>query len=152
MIQNLRKRKKNDLVFIITWMQRSSQRKEQKEETRTRKVTMSTVETITETTKGECLEKSSQQEGSGIQQSGFIQPFALSLVEIADSLKSLNESKEQISELITSLSKEKSPKNNELLIRGTKELRELLKVKLEYGKFAHVAGIRPGGKEQKETA
>lgn len=113
---------------------------------------MNTAETTTETTEKSFLSEYLNAEELSTPSMDSTQPYALSLVEMANSVQSLNESKAQISSLVQELAKQATPKNQELIIRGIKEIRELLKMKLEYGKFAHVVGAEKKPKVQKETA
>lgn len=113
---------------------------------------MNTAENTTEQTSQNFTKGSCEQDKLQTPSMDCTQPYALSLVGMESSVTSINESTTQIKELIKSLDTQKNPKNHELIIRGIKETRELLKLKLELGKFAHVVGGRRTGKAKKETA
>lgn len=97
------------------------------------------------------LERFSKAEDDEIQQSESVQPYSISLMGLATTISSLDESKAQMKELMSELKSSKTPKDRELLIRCAKEIRETMKVKLEVGKFAHAVG-GDNRKTSKETA
>lgn len=99
------------------------------------------------------LEKSMQPGESEIQQSDSSRPYFHTKEDLETTAKSLDESKEQIKELMKSLQTSLAPQDKQLIVRCMKEIRESMKVKLDIAKFAHVIGPKNlATKGTKETA
>lgn len=145
------KNKKSGPGIITISMQVSRVREEKITDLKTRKVIMSIADSTINQTEREFIDKSLSAESPETLSTESTGPYSLMLVGVESSVKSLDDSKEQIKKLVNTLEQSANPKNQELIIRATKELRELLKVKLDYGKFAHAVG---GDKRKvsKETA
>lgn len=114
---------------------------------------MNTQEDITSQTPNEFRKTSMNQKEEETLYSESIGPYSLSIMDVANSVKSLDESKRLTKELMEKLAVSSAPNDKQLLIRAAKEVRETLKVKLDIAKFAHVVGSSKRTKEpQKETA
>ena len=113
---------------------------------------MNTQESITSQPELEHSEKFSRPESAETRSTVSIQPYSLTLMDLQDSVKSLDESKKLTKELMNNLKESSAPNDKQMLIRCAKEIRETMKVKLDIAKFAHIVGSNSKLKPEKETA